>query len=110
MNIDLSRPYGLHTFDIGDDGREIRFTAHRGDIHEVQQGEYCYAEDAIEYIQLLLAMREGHKDGAQECYQDDSGDFRCNLCREIDRRCGNDKSIGKLDEMLHSLRSANNGF
>ena len=110
MNIDNSHPYGLKTFEVGEDGGQYTENSHRGFIHEVLQGEYCYADDALEYIQLLLAYRDGHKVGSQECYVDDSGDFRCEICKEIDRRCGDDKMIGKLDSMLASLRSVNNGL
>ena len=108
MNIDSSKPYGLKTFDI--EGEQKNLTSHRGDIHETLLGEYCYADDVLEYIHLLLAYRDGHKVGAQECYQDDSGDYRCDVCKEVDRRCGEDKMIGKLDTMLSQLRSKNNGL
>lgn len=110
MNIDSSKPYGLKTFDIDNEGEQQNLTSHRGDIHKTIQGEYCYADDALEYIQLLLAYRDGHKVETQECYVDDSGDFRCEICREVDRRCGDDKMIGKLDHMLFGLRSKNNGI
>lgn len=110
LNIDSTRPYGLRTFLVRYDGSLFTNTEHRGYTHEELRGEYCYADDALEYIQLLLAYRDGHKVGSQECYVDDSGDFRCEICQEVDRRCGDDKMIGKLDTMLSQLRSKNNGL
>lgn len=110
MKIDSTKPYGLRTFEVGGDGEQYTLYSHRGDIQEELRGEYCYADDALEYIQLLLAYRDGHKVGLQECYADDSGDFRCEICQEVDRRCGDDKMLGKLDHMLSSLRGKNNGL
>lgn len=110
MNFDFSAPYGLQTFDISEDGSHVNKTTHRGDHHHKEAGDYCCADDAMQYILLLLAYRDGHKVGSQECYADDAGDFRCDICKEVDRLCGDDQMVGKLDKMLSQLRSVNNGL
>jgi hypothetical protein len=45
---------------------------------------YDLIDELIRFKQLALAYRDGHVGSAgQECYCDESGDFRCPLCKQM---------------------------
>jgi hypothetical protein len=82
----------------------------RNVIHGLRTFELT--EDALEYINLLLAYREGHSvmGSGRECFVTEGYDGRCSLCKETDRLTGKDQHDGALDAMLALLRSKNNGL
>jgi hypothetical protein len=116
--------HGLRTFELTEDGSEkVEYTYRRlGNIgatdaewkgsRESVQGTYCQSEDALEYINLLLAYRDGHSvmGSGRECFVNEGYDGRCSLCKETDRLTGKDQHDSALDKMLALLRSKNNGL
>jgi hypothetical protein len=109
--------HGLRTFEVTEDGGEkVNFTYRgltpEGGHREGAMGTYCASEDALEYIQLLLAYRDGHSvlGSGRECFVAEGHDGRCSICKEVDRLTGREQHSGELDSMLFALRSRNNGL